>query len=299
VVVLLGTAAYFFIFKDSGEPTYQGEIPDLNTGDLAVTDDLQSLDLTDPGTVLDSGNEPAVDSEPLATSDPFEDQPVRQPSQDVASIPPTPTTTRDVSQVSSGFLMNSRASVQNVTNLMSTVPGNLNTTLLSSSGSKIRFEFVANSADEARDFVGRLQNYFGSSGFKVISENQVATNGRSVQKTLISANVTGRGGASSSETMEFLNQAQAQDWLKSTSRQYGLSLRQLTTQQGAFTDGYQKTPIFARFYGGQSAILSFLESFSTQNINFELAKVIIVSPDRVSYSDDNLVLVLNMFVYQL
>jgi hypothetical protein len=53
-----------------------------------------------------------------------------------------------------------------------------------------------------------------------------------------------------------------------------------------------------RVYGSQSSLVGFLGEISAQSINVELTKLLLVSPDMVSHSDETLVLVVNMFLYE-
>jgi hypothetical protein len=160
----------------------------------------------------------------------------------------------------------------------------------------MRIEYVSHSESESSDFSGRLNQHFASGSMNV-HKKEVANNSGFAQSTLVSGRVN-QPRVNAGSNIDFLTSQQAQDWIKTTARQFNLSLRQLRTQQSSFVEGYQRTPIFLKLYGTQGALMSFLEEAGSQNMNMELAKILLVSPDYVNYSDDNLVLVLNMYLYE-
>jgi hypothetical protein len=304
VILLLGSAIYFFLLRDDGEADFTADVEPLDQSteqllqeaeeSLGDMESTQSDQQTASGTPL--LEEPA--SEPEQTTQAPSSQTIRQPEQEVVSIPPaTGSRSADIDATSGQYLAKTRSSVQTVNSLISLVPANMSVTLLSNSGNRVRMEFVAQNQAEAGDFTGRLQQQLGGSGFKVISDNQVASNGGSVQKVLVSGRASSRSGSASGR-IEYLNSTQASDWIKNTARQSGLSIIQLNTQQASFIEGVQKTPIFARLSGSKEAVRSMLDDLAGQNVNLELAKVILVSPDHIYYDDDTLVLVMNLFLYE-
>lgn len=301
VIILLGGAIYFFMFSED-EVGEQAEIPSFTPESQDVVETVPATDLDKleqefaAELAEEESQEPEITQPVESTDEPVSEPPRRS----VAETPPTPAPTvrSDLSPVSSQFLSNSRGAIQSVTDLMTSIPSNLNTTLLSYAGERVRVEFVANTVSEAKDFTNSLNQTFGGSNFSVVSENQVASNGRSLEKVLVSGKMTTDGRVSSSESMQFLNLGQAQDWIRRASQQFGLTVRELKTQQGTFVDGYQRIPLLVRVYGNQSSIVGFLEEIAAQSLNVELAKILLVSPDMVSYSDDNLILVINMYLYE-
>lgn len=307
VIVLLGGAIYFFMFKDDGA-TEQVDIPTFipESEDIAETTPPEEDFTSQPPVEEDAESEPDLaqgQQQPQSTFEPptpteTEQAPTEPPKS--TTPPPAPRTTRTESPTptSTQFLSSSKSAVQSVTNLMTSVPSNLNTTLLSYAGQRLRIEFVANTSAEANDFTDRLSQYFGSGNFTVLSESQVATNGRSVEKVLVSGRTATDGRVSGNERIEFLTLQQAKDWINSSARQNGLDVRQVNSQPDFYTSGYQKTPILARLYGSQSSLVAFLEAMAAKNMNVELTKILLVSPDMATYSDDNLVMVLNMFLYE-
>ena len=308
VIVLAGWGIYFFMLKDKGDTQQAGfTLPQDSGGfvenvpaDEASTLDFSSDENTDSGTDLDPEFQQFEQQQPEPA---FVQEPVRQPElrpqpqRQVIDRPPARTPTEALTPVASQFLLNSRNAVQDVTNVLSSVPPNLNVTLLSSPAQRVRIEVVAGSASEARDYANVLNQNFGSGNFSVVSETQVAANGRGLEKVLITGTMSGSAG-SSNDGAQFLSLSQAQNWIKQTAGQFGLDLRQVQTHQPSYVTDYQRTPIMLRLYGSQSSLVGFLGEISAQSINVELTKLLLVSPDMVSHSDENLVLVINMFLYE-
>lgn len=301
VIVLLGGAVYFFMF--SGDNADQPDIPAFAP---------ESQDVIEPVPVEEDelaqferefADQLANEDEPASTEQPdIPVQPVSpspQPQLPAASAPPPQKPERStVDPVAARFVISSREAIQSVTNLLSSVPSDLSTTLLSYTGQRVRIEFVARTASSVTNFTNRLNQVWGTGSFAVVSQSQVDANGGFLEKVLVSGRVTNPASTSANGSVRFLNLAQARDWLNKTAQQYGISVRELRTQSGTFVGGYQKIPMLARVLGSQSAIVGFLQEISNQSVNMELIKILLVSPDMVNFSDDNLILVLNMILYE-
>ncbi len=288
VVVLLGGAVYFFLFS-GGKKTSQTELP-------AFSGDVEEFVETVPSETQEP-EKPAAMAESQQPETQIESEPEIQ--RQVETTPPAlPSIRRDADQITSRITSASKASVQAVTDVISLAPSNLDITLLSYAGKHMRVEFVASTSSETQDFIGLLGQNFGSGNFSVLSESQVATNGKSLQKVLLSGSVAGDGAAASRSTVEFLNLEQAKTWVQETANQYGLEVRQFQSHQGTFDNGYTRIPIMIRVFGSKSSVVAFLEEIAVQGLNVELTKILLVSPDMINYSDDALMLVLNLFLYQ-
>ncbi len=300
VVGLLGGSIYFFMFAGDDTdpqldiPTYEppeNENEFATEGGDAELDELSRQFADDIADLNTEDQQPAFSEPETQTFSEPVSQPQRQPATSqppVQSTAPPPLSTSDLDPVSSDFVANTRETVQTVTNILTSIPTNLNVSLLSYTRRRVRLEFVASTASDARNFTNTLNQNFGSGNLAVVSESKASSNSGVFDKVLISGTVAGNGIASSSGGVRFMNLGQAKDWINSSARQFGLTVRQLAPQQGSFTNGYQKTPILARIYGNQSSIVGLLEEIAAQSYNIELAKVLLVSPDVITFSDDNL-----------
>ena len=309
VIVLAGWGIYFFMFKDKGDTQQAGfTLPQDSGGfvenvpaDEDNTLDFSSDENSDNGTDVDPEFQQFEQQQPQQPT--FAQEPVQQPEsrpqpqRQIVDSPPARTPTVDLTPVASQFLLNSKNAVQAVTDVLSSVPPNLSVTLLSYTAQRVRIEVVASSASEARDYANVLNQNFASGNFSVVSENQIASNGRSLDKVLITGTIRGSA-RGSNDGAQFLSLSQAENWMKQTVGQFGLDLRQFQTHPGNYVTDYQRTPIMLRVYGRQSSLVGFLGEISAQSINVELTKLLLVSPDMVSYSDENLVLVISLFLYE-
>lgn len=303
VIVFLGGAIYFFMFTgDDANLLQTGQLPPAQEMDQSVSDDeLARLEQEFAAEL--ANDEPAQpDPEPRreTVSLPTVEEPAPQPAPaSRTTVPPSRSiaATSSVDAVAADFLSNSRATIQGVTSLMSALPSNLNATLVSYNGRKVRLEIVSNTAAEARDFANGLNQTFPSGKFSVVSESTVASNGGTMDRVLVSGTLALSGG-SASGAMRFMNTNQMKDWLTSNARQFGLTVRELKTLQGSFAGGYHKVPVMARLYGDQPSILGFLEEMASQSVNVEVTKILLVSPDMVNYSDDKLITIVSMYLYE-
>lgn len=321
-VILLGGAIYFFVLDN--DPAQQDDMMALNepvqepSETSPPAQDPQASNFDEESFFEDiegeTGQTPEEPTESQTQSPPVQ-EPVREESQpeETTSSPssrstqpsttpqprpttPQPTPSRRPSAASLPVALNTAEAVETVTSLMGSVPSALSTTLLSYAGERVRFEFVADSPSAARNFTDQLGQFFGAGNYSVVSEAQVANNGQSLDKVLISARVPGSGASATGATIMSLSEAK--DWFSSTCSEFGLSLRDMNSQPAIRSGQYDKTPILLRINGAQSSIISFLRELAADNINVEIAKILLASPDMVSYSDENLVLVLNLFLYE-
>ncbi len=302
VIVLLGGAIYFFMGGGTSNDDELARLEQEFAAELA--EESAPADETpapDPGLSTGSSFE---EGQPVASNFPettVADEPAEKTSEptplpvDRPVQRPRAPSTRPADTFSRETFSKSQATVQGVVSLMAAVPTNLNTTLLSFTGRSARVEFVASSASEARDFTEQLNQTLGK--FSVVSESQISTNGQSMQKLLVTGRISGTGSSASGNLASY-TLSQATDWLNRTARQFGVSVRELKPQPGTFVNGYQKVPLLGRLYGSQSAVLGLLKEISRQETNVEFSKILLVSPDMVTFSDDNLILVLNMYLYE-
>ncbi|MFQ6112644.1 MAG: archaellin/type IV pilin N-terminal domain-containing protein [bacterium] len=291
VVILLGAAVYFFLFsgdRRTGQanlPTIKGKVdesvetvpaetqePEVST---SITESESEANI-EPEPELESGAEKGVETMPSSM----------------------PSSRESLEPLASRILTTSRSAIQTVTDVMSMIPSNVNTTLLSYAGKRMRLEFVASTASQAQAFTNLLTQSFGPGNFTVLSESQVASNGKSFEKVLLAGSIASDGRALSTGRVEFMNPEQAKNWVQNTSNQYGLQIRQFQSHQGTFVDGYLKTPILIRIFGSKSSVVGFLEEIAVEGLNVEITKILLVSPDMISFSDETLMLVLSLFLYQ-
>ena len=303
VIVFLGGAIYFFMFTgDDANLLQTGQLPPAQEMDQSVSDDELARLEQEFAAELANDEPTQPDPEPRreTVSLPTVEEPAPQPAPTSrTTVPPSRSiaATSSVDAVAADFLSNSRATIQGVTRLMSALPSNLNATLVSYNGRKVRLEIVSNTAAEARDFANGLNQTFPSGKFSVVSESTVASNGGTMDRVLVSGTLALSGG-SASGTMRFMNTNQMKDWLTSNARQFGLTVREVRTLQGSFAGGYHKVPVMARLYGDQPSILGFLEEMASQSVNVEVTKILLVSPDMVNYSDDKLITIVSMYLYE-
>ncbi len=311
VIVLLGGAVYYFMLGGDGPEIAEGPSGSGQASSPATDDELASLeqqfasdlagenvessDVVEQDVTREDFLEPVEDepvvSRPVVEAEP-EPEPVRpaaRPSGSSAAL------SRNEPPVTEQLFSRSRSGVRSVTSLMGSVPSSLSTTLISFAGERAHFEVVASSSSDARAFAKQLSS-MGS--FAVVSENSVASNGQSLEKVLVSGKIAPSGTSSSGENVRFYSGAEARDWIRKTAERYGLSVRELKTQAGSYAGGYQKVPLLGRIRGNQSSLISFLEEMGNEAVNLEFAKILLVSPDMVSYRDDNLILILNLFLYE-
>ncbi|RMF61877.1 MAG: hypothetical protein D6743_12935 [Calditrichaeota bacterium] len=304
VLLLLGGAIYYLMFSGD-EPATEAELQALvqDSQDFAEEPSGGQPEQVEPQADL-GGQEQNGSQEGLA------EQPVQPTSEVPPETKPTqtrpveapqpkaqPPVTREITLTSGDFLTNTRAAVDAVTTIVNSVPSGLSTTLLSYAGEQVRLELVANAVSDVREFADQLNQTSGGN-LAIVSQDEVATDGTVLQKVLLFGQMPGNGRGGDRAQVQFMTLAQAKDWLTGSAQRFGLEVRQLTSQPGIVQRGSERIPILLRAYGPRAAVVDFLQDLAQQKLNFDIAKVLLVSPDMVSFRDDNLMLVMNMFLLQ-
>lgn len=291
-IVLVAGLLWFFIFRDSTTGEQPLEAQTTPTQDTGEPDPVAAQPANTESDVADLGS-----LEELPTDAPTEstsgrtivDRPVvtEAPAQEPArSIP-------------GDFSAKSAMAIESVTEVLGSLGSSLNTTLLSYAGQKIRFEFVASVQRNANEIAAQFNQRFGSVDFTVLSEREVSVAGQAMKKVLVSGTVSSIGQVNGrSGVLESWDVRRIENWVRSTADQFGLEIRQLKSQKGNMSDGHMKTPLLARLTGSKASLVDFMEAMSSQRLNIELTKILLVSPDMVTFSDERLILVLSMFVHE-
>lgn len=303
IIILLGGAAYFFLTGD--KKSGQEQLTTFPENPEEVVETIPSK----PESETESPSSTSISSAEIESSTPSttEIELSRPSTTDIESSTPSTreiepsrvsTRTETAGPITSQIISTSKTAVNSVTSIMSTMPSNLHTTLISYTGNRLRLEFLAPTKTTANEFSNQLTQNAGIGNFVVLSEDQVATDGQSFEKVLMSGTMTNNELASSVSAVNFINSDEAKDWFQQTARQYDLNIREFKSHRASIVEGYEKIPIFVRIFGSKSSLMDFLNVFANQNLNIELTKILLVSSDMINFLDDNLFLVMNLYLYQ-
>ncbi|MFQ5707246.1 MAG: hypothetical protein ACE5HO_07330 [bacterium] len=291
IIVILGGAAYYFLFRGDKKPEPQ----------QMVAEDNPQFEETVPANA-----EPGTTSEPAAAEVPSNVEPKSQPAATQPDNqptsrpePPASSTINDILSTSAGEIVSkSKFAIETVNDIVASMPSNINLTLLSFTGERLRMEFVAASEGDAQDYTGQISQSSSARNIVVLSESKVPANGQALDKVLISGTVPNFSESAPTGSVRSLTVSQARSWLKQATGAQGLSLRQFKSNQASYSDGHQRIPVLVRISGNKASLMSFLQDLGQQNFGIELSKILLVSPDMARYDDTNLLLVLNMYLYQ-
>lgn len=291
VIILLGAAAYYFLFRGD-EPTTPPQRLTQEPPQFVETDPQETEPQEDPQTARQET--PPLDRQPEPEPEP-QREPESRPAERRPSPTPGPTSTRSLPR---GTVSTSNAALDVARGVIASTPENINLTLLSYAGRRLRLEFVAPTESRARGFVDELSRTYAGANFVVLSESRVASNGQGWQKVLLSGNVNGGAGGSVQAGAQMLDLSSCKAWFERMANTYRLQIKEFKSHNATFSEGFEKIPVFLRIYGSKASLTRFLEEMSNQSLNLEITKVLLISPDMASYSDDNLLLVLNTFLLQ-
>lgn len=270
IIVVLGAAAYYFLFRDKAEET-QVQTP--------------AEKFVEPST---SAGQPAEAEKPAETK--------AQPTTKEAANPPD--IKESINPVLSRIIGKSDFAVATTADVMTNMPAGVHISSMSYAGPSLRVEFVAPSESAAQAFSNDLSQSITGGRLTVLSETKLATDGQAWEKVLMAGNVPNLGTASTSGPAKSLSVQETKSWFQSTATSDNLTLKEFQINQSGFSEGFQKTPLYARLSGSRSSVVSFLQSLADAHLNIEINKILVNSMDLVSYDDSNLSLVLFLYHYQ-
>lgn len=292
VIIILFFAVYWFMFRgdDTGELTEMPQfIPESESVVETIPSDTeqQIFETESQSQSNIDANIPETQAEPEDLSTNINTPPISQPS----------TSNRmPLDAASSQYLSNTLTAIQTVNDVLSTVPPNLSATLLSYTGKRLRMELVGASKSATKSFAATLNQSFGGN-IEIQSESQVASNGGSLERVLLSGSIASNPG-NLSGGVESFDVDQLKSWIQVNGKQFGLQVRPIKVLRSTSANGMTRIPVQVRLLGKKNSILGFLEAISSQRLNVDIAKILLVSPDMVTYRDDELALVLYMFLSQ-
>jgi len=147
--------------------------------------------------------------------------------------------------------------------------------------------------DEATGSVAQaVQQNLQPAEFKVLPPDRIAMNGRSMTKVLLKGAVSNDMIGAARGAMQRLDYEPFIGWMKQLARDRGLQQRSIDPRPSRQQEGLTRTPVIAKFYGPRDGVIGFLAGLAAANPSIDVAKIIVVSADRKTYSDEFLDLVI-------
>lgn len=240
------------------------------------------------------------DKEP-ETSTYLTEQPAADDTVDTSSLEDETATMSTVSPAVREKLRKSQAGVNTVSNIITTVPENVNFTMITYNDGKFLVEFLANNDNAITNVNSNLKQKLYDSEMKILSRNRRNIMGRSYRQALMNGNVNVGDGSGEFGTIrepKYLNANDLKNQLSRLCGQSGLALKQFDAGKNKIEGDFEIVPIKFRAVGTKSNILNFLQQVVDENVNINFTKISLIAND-VDLSDSNISLVLNIELYQM
>lgn len=154
-------------------------------------------------------------------------------------------------------------------------------------------EFVTPSAELTKSITDAVQQNVQPTELKVLPPENLAVNGQSLSRVLLSGSVNNEMSGAVSGAMQQMSYAQFVAWMQQLAKDHKLRQRSIDARPARDDQGLSRTPVMARFNGPRAGVIGFLDSMAAANPSIDIAKIIVVSADRKNFSDEFLELALN------
>ena len=210
----------------------------------------------------------------------------------------TPTAT--LSPVIRERVAKTQRGLNTVTEIMNTVPSNVNFTMISYSDGKFLLEFLASGDPDINNLNSQLQRNLSPAEVKLLSKDIRTIQKRQFRQALVNGDINVNQSASDvniTQAPSYLTSNELQAQLSNICQQAGLVIKQYNSGVEKSDGQLMLLPVQFRAIGQKSNILSFFQQLLSQNINISFAKITLIAND-VDLSDLKITLVLNINLYR-
>jgi hypothetical protein len=198
-------------------------------------------------------------------------------------------------------IVNSQRGINTVSDILNTIPSNINFTMLSYNDGKFLIEFLAPGDADINQVSSQLQQNLYAATVNLISKENRNVQNRMLRQALLNGNVNlgqSRGGTTNPQEPSYLNQADLQNQLTNICRQAGLAIKQFDAGRERAEGEFMVLPIKFKAVGQKSRILAFLQQLLSSNINISYSKIALIA-NEVDMTNPDITLVLNIGLYRM
>jgi hypothetical protein len=198
-------------------------------------------------------------------------------------------------------IVRSYRGINTVTDILNTIPSEINFTMIQYSDGKFLLEFLANNDADINSTNNQLQQNLYSADLKLLSKDNRNIQRRQFRQALVNGSVdVYQGGTDATNLQEpsYLNSAELRNQLSAICQQTNLTIKQFDAGLERTDGEFMISPIKFKAVGQKRSILSFLQQLLNENINIGFSKISLIA-NGVDLTDPNITLVLNITLYRL
>lgn len=267
-VILLAVVAWFIFQPGRGTKTYS-EQP------------ITTLSETEPPPSTSAGADTTSDFS-------FETEP-----EIVNTVPLAPALREKIVKSSRG--------INTVSDILNTIPANLNFTMISYNDGKFLLEFLAGTDSEIDQVNSQLQQNLYSANVNVLSKDNRNIQNRRFRQALVNGNVDMSQGAGQLGNLQepiYLNATDLKNQISMICQQSGLTMRQFDVGVEKTEGQFMILPIKFKAVGQKANIITFLRQLLNANLNISFSKIALIASE-VDLNDSTVTLVLNINSYRM
>lgn len=198
-------------------------------------------------------------------------------------------------------IVKSHRGINTVSNILNTIPSNVNFTMISYSDGKFLLEFLAGGDAEINNVSSQLQQTLYSADVKLLSKENRTVQNRQFRQALVNGNVNinqGGGELSNPQEPTYFSSNDLQNQIANICRQAGLTLKQFDAGRDKSEGEFVILPIIFKASGQKSNVLSFLQQLNSANLNISFAKIMLIA-NETELINPNITLLMNIGLYRM
>lgn len=269
-VILLAVVAWFIFQPGRGAKTYSEQ-------SVTTLSETETEPPPSTSTSADTSSDFTFETEPEI----------------VTSVPLAPALREKIVKSSRG--------INTVSDIVNTIPANVNFTMISYNDGIFLLEFLAGADSEIEQANSQLQQNLYSANVNVLSKDNRNIQNRRFRQALVKGNVDMSQSANQLGNLQepiYLNAADLQNQISMICQQSGLTMRQFDIGVEKSDGEFMILPIKFKAVGQKANILTFLSQLLNANLNISFSKINLIASE-VNLNDSNVTLVLNINSYRM
>jgi hypothetical protein len=197
-------------------------------------------------------------------------------------------------------VVSSHRGISTVSNILGTIPSNVNFTMISYSDGEFLLEFLTGGDAEINNVSSQIQQTLASGDVKLLSKESRTVQNRSFRQALVNGNVNVNqsGDFSNPQEPTFYSANDLQIQMTNICRQAGLTLKQFEAGREKSGGEFMMLPIMFKATGQKSNVLTFLQQLNSSNLNISFAKISLIA-DETELINPNITLLMNIELYRM
>jgi len=212
-----------------------------------------------------------------------------------------PTTTTSLAPALREKIVKSHRGISTVSDILNTIPSNINFTMISYSDGKFLLEFLASGDADINHVNSQLQQNLYSADVKLLSKENRNVQSRLLHQALVNGNVDfnqSTGELSNPQEPTYLSSTDIKNQLSDICQQAGLTIKQFDAGLEKADGEFVILPIKFKAVGKKDNILAFLQQLLHANINISFSKISLIA-NEIDLTNPNVTLLLNIGLYRM